>query len=172
MMLFERLLGAAFDTLDPGVRKLHRDVGTRHYPGEVEVERGQRLLARTCAWATRLPPAGRGPIEVRIDADGGGESWSRHFGRHAMRSRLRECDGLLHERLGLATFVFRLTARAGAIEWSVERVRALGLSLPARWFAGVAARESGADGRYHFDVRAVLPLAGLLVHYRGWLDVD
>jgi len=51
------------------------------------------------------------------------------------------------------------------------QARALGVPLPARWFAGVAARESEADGRYCFDVRAALPLAGLLVHYRGWLDV-
>lgn len=170
--LFERLLGDAFTTLAPRVRKLHRDVGTRRYRGEVVVARGRHVLARLCAWATRLPPAGTGPIEVEIAADASGERWSRHVGGHVMRSFLRERDGCLHERLGLVTFVFRLRAREGAIDWSVIGVRALGLPLPARWFNGVAAREGEDAGRYTFDVRAALPLAGLLVHYRGWLDVD
>lgn len=56
--------------------------------------------------------------------------------------------------------------------WRLMRVRALGLPLPASWFSGVRAREFERDGRYHFDVAAQLPLVGLLVRYRGWLDVD
>lgn len=169
--LFSRLLGKSFATLAPRVRALHLREGTQRYRGVVEVERGRSVLALLCVRATRLPQAGHGSIEVEIIADADGETWSRHFGRHVMRSRLSARDGLLHERLGLATFVFRLQAHAGALEWRVERACALGLPLPARWFAGVAARESEADGRYRFDVRAALPLAGLLVHYRGWLDV-
>lgn len=169
--LFSRLLGESFATLAPPVRALHLRGGARRYRGEVEVERGRSLLAALCARATRLPPAGRGPIEVEIAADADGERWSRHVGGHAMRSRLWEHDGLLHERLGPATFAFRLSARDGAIAWSVVRVHVLGVPLPARWFDGVAARESGSGGRYTFDVRAALPLAGPLVRYRGWLDV-
>lgn len=171
MTLFERLLGSAFDTLGPRVRELHLDTGTRRYAGEVEVERGRHPLAALCAWATRLPPAGRGPIEVEIAADAVGECWSRHVGAHVMRSRLWEQGGLLHERLGAATFVFRLVARGGALEWTVVRASALGLPLPARWFSAVAAREADGGGRYTFEVTAALPIAGLLVRYRGWLDV-
>lgn len=170
--LFRHLLGESFAGLAPRVRALHLRAGARRYRGEVEVERGRHPLARLCAWATRLPPAGRGPIAVDIASDDGGERWVRHVGGHAVRSRLCERDGLLHERLGAVSFVFRLDARDGAIEWSVVRVQALGLALPARWFGEVGARESERDGRYTFDVRAALPLAGLLVHYRGWLDVD
>ena len=67
----------------------------------------------------------------------------------------------------------RLPADAvdGAIVWRVVRVSAFGLPLPARWFTGVGARESAEDGRYRFDVWASLPFIGLLVHYRGWLDL-
>lgn len=78
---------------------------------------------------------------------------------------------MLCERLGLATFGFRLALVDGAVAWRVVRVRVFGVSLPARWFTGVGARESAEDGRYRFDVWAALPLTGLLVHYRGWLDV-
>jgi hypothetical protein len=80
-------------------------------------------------------------------------------------------DGLLCERLGLVTFAFALAVADGILTWQVRRVRALGVPLPARWFEGVRACESEVAGRYHFDVRASLPLAGMLVHYRGWLDV-
>lgn len=170
--LFARLLGSRFDALAPRVRALHLREGTWRYRGAVEVERGRGWLARLCGWATRLPPAGRGPIEVEIVADAVGERWTRHVASHAMRSRLWDADGLLCERLGLVTFGFELAARDGAIEWRVRHVRALGLPLPASAFAAVAASEREADGRYHFDVRAALPLAGPLVRYRGWLDVD
>ncbi len=88
-----------------------------------------------------------------------------------MPSRLWDADGLLRERLGLATFDFRLDVLDGELIWRVERVRALGIPLPARFFRGVVAREFEQDGRYRFDVRAELPMLGLLVHYRGWLDV-
>jgi hypothetical protein len=154
------------------VRALHLREGTHRHRGVAEVERGRSVLATLCAYATHLPPAGRGPIEVEIVADVDGETWSRRVGRHVMRSRLSVHNGWLHERLGLVTFVFRMHAHAGAIEWRVDRAYALGVPLPARWFDGVAARESEADGRYHFDVRATLPLAGLLVRYWGWLDAD
>lgn len=170
--LFARLLGSAFDTLAPRVRTLHLRGGVRRYRGEVDVERGRGWLAAWCIRATRLPPPGRGPIEVEIVTDANGERWTRHIGGHAMRSRLWDADGLLCERLGLVTFAFALSTQDGAIEWRVVRVRALGVPLPARWFGAVAAREFEENGRYCFDVRAALPLAGLLVRYRGWLDVD
>jgi hypothetical protein len=35
----------------------------------------------------------------------------------------------------------------------------------------VNAREFERDGRYHFDVVAKLPGVGMLIHYRGWLEV-
>ncbi|QQP98489.1 DUF4166 domain-containing protein [Lysobacter enzymogenes] len=57
------------------------------------------------------------------------------------------------------------------LSWRLMRVRALGLPLPRGWFAGVRAREFEREGRYHFDVAAQLPLVGLLVRYRGWLEV-
>jgi hypothetical protein len=35
-----------------------------------------------------------------------------------------------------------------------------------------ASEFTGPDGRFHFDVRISLPIGGLLVHYRGWLEPD
>ena len=141
--------------------------------GEVQVDRGASWLARLCAWVTRLPPAGLGPIAVDIDAAPQREQWTRHVAGHAMRSRLWAADGLLCERLGAVTFGFRLSVEGGQIVWRVARVRALGvIPLPASAFSAVSAREGERDGKYTFDVVAALPLAGPLVHYRGWLHVD
>jgi hypothetical protein len=36
----------------------------------------------------------------------------------------------------------------------------------------VRARESAEGERYRFEVAAALPLAGPLLHYRGWLHVE
>ena len=170
--LFRRVLGAEFETLPPVVRTLHAASGHRRYYGQVEVVRGANPLARLFAWATRLPPAGKGEVEVEIDISGEEEKWTRHIGGHAMPSRLWERHGLLCEQLGLARFGFRLTVEQGDLVWRVQRVTALGLRLPARWFAHVLARESEAEGRYRFDVAASMPVIGLLVQYRGWLHGD
>jgi len=170
-LVFPALLGAGFETLPPRVRALHLREGVQQLSGEVEVARGTCWLSRLCAWATRLPPAGSAPIVVEIIAEPGYERWTRHVAGHVMPSRLWPHDGLLCEKLGLVTFAFRLRAEDAAIVWRVERVNVFGLRLPKARFAGVGARESEHGGRYHFDVAARLPLAGLLVRYRGWLHV-
>lgn len=171
--LFPHLLGPAFDALPASVQRLHLRAGRATYAGHVSVLRGERWLARLCARATRLPPAGDGPIRVDIETSARGESWTRHVGRHAMHSRLWAADGLLCERLGLVTFGFRLGTEEARLTWRVARVRAVGVPLPARLFSKVIAYEGETrDGRYTFDVSATLPLIGPLVHYRGWLHVD
>ncbi len=170
--LFVRVLGAEFETLPATVRRLHLASGHRRYRGQVQVLRGTRLLSRVCAWAARLPPAGEGGLEVEIQSAGATERWTRHIGGRPMPSRLWQQDARLCEQLGLLRFGFGLCVERQAIVWRVQRVSALGLRLPARWFRQVIASESEAAGRYCFDVAASLPVIGLLVHYRGWLHVD
>ncbi|WP_190285695.1 DUF4166 domain-containing protein [Montanilutibacter psychrotolerans] len=175
--LYQRVLGNRYDELAPGLRCLHERDGRHVYRGKVDIVRGDGLLSRLCAWVTRLPPRGRGPIKVEIIAGDGREQWTRRVGTHSMRSRLWEHDGLLCERLGLVTFGFRMAVandpeHGQFIDWRVARVRALGIPLPLSWFSGVHAREYLRDGRYRFDVGASLPIAGRLVHYKGWLDVE
>ena len=166
--LFRRVLGEGFTRLPAPVQALHLEPG--HWQGEAEVERGGGLLATLCARLTRLPPAGRQTVRVDIRRDADGEHWVRRYGRaHAMPSRLWCGEGRLRERLGPVVLEYALVADPTCLLWRVSAVRCLGCPLPARWLAGVVARESGVDGRYRFDVRAELPGVGLLVHYRGWL---
>ena len=172
--LFQRLLDPhVFAILPARVSKIHEALQTKIYRGQTDIERGSGFLAGILATATFLPPAGvKIDTEVEIAVTNKGEQWTRSFGGRRMRSQLWDADGLLCERLGLATFGFALSVENGVLFWRIRRVSSLGIPLPAKWFAGVVAREFVDGGRYRFDVRAELPLIGLLVHYRGWLDVD
>ena len=172
--LFQRLLDpTAFATLPARVRKIHEALQTKTYRGQTDIERGSGFLAGVLAAATFLPPSGANiDTEVEIAVSPDGERWTRNFGGRRMRSQLWSADGLLCERLGLATFGFGLSVENGVLFWRLHRVSSLGIPLPVKWFDGVVAREFEEDGRYRFDVRAALPFVGLLVHYRGWLDVD
>lgn len=168
--LFQRVLGdAAFEALPAPVRVLHAGADRQRWRGEGQVARGRHPLALLMAWATRLPPTGAVPVEVRFDRRQGREHWRRRFGRHLMASTLWQQGDLLCERLGLVTFDFALAQQGQVLDWNVVRIRALGVPLPARWFAGVQARESADGVRYTFHVDVVLPGIGLLVRYDGWL---
>jgi hypothetical protein len=169
--LYQRILGADFERLPPSLRELHARSGVQGYAGEAEASRGAGRLSRLCGWIAGLPPAHAGAIEVEIDADRHGETWIRRFGDGAMRSRLRERDGLIQERLGPMAFAFALELVDDGVIWRLRSVHALGLPLPLHWFDGMRAHEFEHDGRYRFDVRAALPGVGLLVHYRGWLAI-
>lgn len=172
MTLYADLLGADLTRLPEPLRAIHERGGTATYRGAVDVRCGTGLLARLFARAAKLPPRYAGAIDVEIAAADHAERWTRRFGPHVMRSRLRLHRGCLRERLGPAGFDFVLEAIAATIRWRVVRARVCGVPLPASWFAGVGAVES-ADGKlYRFDVRADLPGIGLVVHYAGWLDVD
>ena len=128
-------------------------------------------FARLLGAVAGLPPAADdAPITVTIDRDGGGETWRRDFDGHVMTSRLSARGGLLTENFGLVRFGFRLAAGRRGLRWRLARASVLGLPLPAGWFAGVAAREFDVDGAYAFEVRAALPLVGLVVDYRGRLS--
>lgn len=169
--LFERLIGPSFGELPPAIRAVHCGHAHRVYSGRCRIVRGTGLLSRACGAIASLPPASEdAPIRVAITAGGGRETWARDFGGSPMRSTLRASGGLLEERLGAMQFRFRLAAQGGRIDWTLRSMRFLGIALPVAWFSNVGAAESVRDGLYEFFVRVELPLAGLLVEYRGTLD--
>lgn len=138
--------------------------------GRGDVIRGTGIFIALAARLASLPPAATDvPISVSIQRDASGETWTRNFGSHRMRSRLWTEGTLLKERLGAITFSFRLQEVEGRIEWRVCGARSMGMPLPASWFAKIKATEMLENGRYGFEVSASLPLLGPLISYRGWL---
>lgn len=170
--LFAQVLGPSFGQLPAPVQALHGVRGHARYCGRVTVQPARRLLARMLARATQLPgEMVDAPLTVDFDADARGETWRRDFDGQAMRSRLHVHDGALREWLGPVRFTFALAVDGEALVWRVARVDVFGLlRLPAAWFASVRCREGARDGRYIFEVDAVMPVVGRLVRYEGWLE--
>jgi Domain of unknown function (DUF4166) len=170
--LFPRLI-RGFDDLPAALREAHGTESETRFTGRCDIERGTGVLARAMAAAASLPRAGRDvPVRVTMRRDGEREFWTREFAGRPMRSTLRARGDVLEESLGPMRFRFALRANDGGIDWKVVGVRALGMALPVAWFSSVGARESASGGRYCFDIRAGMPLVGLLVRYRGVLDVE
>ena len=169
--LFRRLMGPAFEALPAPVRELHVGESPRRYRGRCDIVRGDSWFSRLCGAIAGFPPAGKGVrVEVTIAPDGAAEVWRRDFDGHPLASRLSARDGALEERMGPAVFRFLLVPEPDAIRWDFIGARVLGIPVPAFATARILAKEGLEGGRYAFDVRAAIPLAGLLVHYRGVLE--
>lgn len=167
--LYARLLRERFHSLPPLVRAIHLVHGDAAAAGEGEVRRGAGWLGRLAGIVVRFPPAGRYPLHLAFTEDDGVERWTRQFGPHRFASELSEQEGLLTERFGPLRFRFELPSdgsgpRMALRGWSFAR-----LPLPIALAPRIDAREWQEDGRFRFDVRIALPLAGELIHYSGWL---
>jgi hypothetical protein len=170
--LFPSRLGAAFAHLDPQLQWVHGGE-SRDLRGIVTVERGSSIVAKIFSMLTSLPPALKNsPIQVRIEPKGGKERWIRTYaGKHRMTSTLFRHGSALVERLGPASFTFRLVARDAGIDWRLEHVSMIGIPLPASWFQ-IFARVDVQNGHYHFVIDSALRGIGRIVCYEGLLDVS
>jgi hypothetical protein len=86
-------------------------------------------------------------------------------------ARPRDCKpGVIVERFGMLSFRLALNPSEAGLSMPIERAYFLGVLLP-RWLTPISCTHETVDaaGRFHFDVDVVLPLAGRIVRYRGWL---
>ena len=169
--LFRRILGARFDELPPPIRRLHAAPSGGTFSGRCDISAGASWPAKLLVRVAGLPgSAGDVPVDVGILHDAARETWTRRFDGTRMQSTLSERDGRLVEAIGPMQLGFDLEVAEGAIVWKAVHARALGVPLPLSWFRKVGAREAVQDGRYTFDVWVELPVVGLLIRYRGWLE--
>ncbi|WP_299395764.1 DUF4166 domain-containing protein [Pelagibius sp.] len=172
--LYRRVLGGALDRLPGPLRRLHDHDGASSAAGRCDVERGDGLAARLVAACFGMPPAGRDlPVRVRFSTRDGVETWERDFAGHRLSSRQGAepaRPGHLYERFGIGHFILRPEVSAAGLDLRLVGVRLLRLPLPRRLWPRIVGRErvDGA-GRFTFEVSIVLPLAGLLIAYRGYL---
>lgn len=168
--LYARVLGSSFERLSPILRRIHDERTRKRYAGRCSVRRGTGLFAQVFGALARLPRSHTDvAVEVTIECTGMFETWTRRFGTHEMRSRLRAGREFLEERLGALTLTFELAAEKDRIVWSLRSARFLFLPLPSSWFSACTAAETSDGGRYRFDVRAEMRGIGLIVHYEGWM---
>ena len=167
--LYARVMGAAFDRLPAMVRRIHEVCGDAGAAGEGTVERGRGRAARLIGAAMRFPPAGTVPLHVTFAERGGVERWTRDFGGRRFSSELSAAGGRVIERFGPIRFAFALPSSAEGLAMRLERWSLLRIPMPLILAPRISAREWQHDGRFRFDVRVSVPLAGDIIHYSGWL---
>jgi hypothetical protein len=171
LALFERAVGAGFDSLPEPIKALHRTTGRSIWRGRASTQGAQTLVARLTAAVIGFPGAQQdAPVEVDIEAGPNRSVWRRTIGRDRFRSVLSARPGGVSERFGALTFDLRLTPAPDRLVYEVAGWRLGPLPLP-RWLAPVTHTYEAVDdrGRFTFDVEVRAPLIGRLVRYRGWL---
>jgi hypothetical protein len=172
--LYRRILGEAWEALPAPIQAMHELNGALAAEGVAVVERGTGLLSRIVAAVMGFPAAGRDiPVRVDFRSDNGREIWRRDFAGKAFFSTQEEGRGrferLLCERFGPFAFGLALVLDEGRLRLIVRRWSAFGVPLPLFLAPRGDAYESAEGGRFNFHVEIALPLAGLIVRYRGWL---
>ncbi|HYD17977.1 MAG TPA: DUF4166 domain-containing protein [Patescibacteria group bacterium] len=171
--LFARILGPAWERLAPQLREMHNVTHMLEAGGGARIIRGSSPLARFGCWLMGFPPAGEDvPVRVHFAVREGVETWTRNFGGHRFRSRQYFASAsppAVTERFGPLRFTMTLTPDGdrlvlGLRGWSMFRV-----PLPLALAVRMEAYETVEDGKFLFNVRVWHPLAGPIIHYRGWL---
>jgi saccharopine dehydrogenase-like NADP-dependent oxidoreductase len=173
--LFRRLLGDAYDTLPPAIRRAHEVHGVLVLEGKADAASPDHLLGVLIARLFRLPRSGSNmPVRVEMRSeDDGSETWTRIYPGVTMRSNLRNADSATHqvtEVLGPLAIRLQWKASARGLQLRTISARLFGCPLPDFLRPRSHASETvGADGQFHFDVPIALPLIGTIVHYKGSL---
>ena len=172
--LLEQVLSRDLARLPAEWRRLAEIYDCDTFAGEASVERSKGLLSGLAGWTFGFPAeTQKVTVEVFKERTAFGERWTRRFAGKPFVSHLsRKPDdppGRLTERFGPFGFALRLSAADGRVIWPVESWRFLGIPMPKALMPRSETAEYVEDGRFHFDVGISLPLAGLVVRYRGWL---
>lgn len=172
--IFAQALGGDFNTLPGPVQSLHSPAHVARFTGWAEVATATTLLGKIAATVGRFPlKEGQVPAKVEIVADGQSETWTRSMGGKLFQSVLRY-DPLhgMTEQFGPLVFSLDLAVKDGALHFPVTTGRAFGLIPIPRILMPVSETSETVDaqGRFQFDVRLSLPLGGLIVHYKGYLE--
>jgi hypothetical protein len=171
--LYRRVLGLDYARLSATARELH-DAGASSWTGRCSVDGPETMAGRLLAWLFQFPPVSvDAPIAVDFAAAAGGETWTRHIGGRALRSRQyigrRKPAGWVVEQFGPFAFDLELPLSEGRLEQVIRGMRFCGVPLPRWLWPYCESSEFEHDGRYRFDVMIGMPLVGRLVRYRGWL---
>lgn len=174
--LYRRTLGPAWDRLAAPIRAMHTVAAARTVRGQAEVERGKGPVSRLIGWIMGLPAAGTSvPVEVTFTPrDGGGETWKRTFAGKSFASDQAMGEGrferLIVERFGPVAIGLAAVVEGDRLRLHIRRTTLFGMPLPGFLSPRLDTFETvDREGRFVFDDRVTMPIAGLIVHYRGWL---
>ncbi len=174
--LYQAALGSAFSDLPAKVQQLHSEQSTSQWRGQAQVIRGKGLLASLVAWFNGFPKATDAiDVTVSFTPTEKGEGWQRDFGGKKFFSfqalGTGRYAGLVTERFGPMTVGLATVVKDSRLYLIPRRWSFLGLPLPKFLLPGGESFEEEVGGRFRFDVRIELPVVGLVVAYKGWLEV-
>ena len=174
--LYQRLLGTTWEQLPSPIRAMHDLHDAITAEGTAQVERGTRPLARLAATLIGFPQAGENvPVQVSFRVDNGREVWQRSFAGKKFSSIQSEGKGrsqhLLMERFGPLLFSIGLVFDQQKLHLVVRSWSLFGFPLPRFLAPTGETYEQVIDNVFHFHVHISHPLTGLIVRYRGWLNV-
>ena len=148
---YEAVLGEAFASLHPHVRRAH--LAPLRAEGTIDVEHGPGWLARPMIWLMKLPAAGpRQPVRLDVAADGSELVWTRRIGGSLLRTRQRASGSRLVERSGLGRVSFDLAVEDGALLYRQSSIHVAGLPVPSSLSPRVGAVVSATADGWHVVV--------------------
>jgi len=172
-----RVVGEAFAMLPVEVRTAHG--GERLFlTGKASADVGSGWIAALIRAVFGFPRAGRDmPVAIAFSTDASGRDyWRRDFDGREYASRMEagagRYAGLLVERQQLFTWIFQLNVdEERRLILEVVACAVLGIPMP-RWLSPRCfAFETGAAGRFTFDITVDVPIFGRLIHYWGIMDL-
>lgn len=174
--LYRKVLGSAFDRLPDQVRALHDVAETHRWVGHAQVRRGRNLMAKAIAGIIGFPDAADTvPVSITLSRQGDGEQWTRAFGGKTFTSfqdyGTGKNDYLLVERFGLIRVALALVVEEDRLFFIPRRWSCLGVPLPGFLLPKGKTFETEVNGKFCFDVEIVAPIIGLIVAYKGELEV-
>ena len=173
--VYRRVLEHRYKHLAQPLQVLHHVTATSRFRGRSRVERGGNPLSWLVASLLRFPKAGQDvPVEVELSVKRRVETWVRRFDGKEFRSTQEygtgRYEGLIVEKFGPMSFGLALVEEDGNLYLILRRWDMFGLVMP-KWLAPrIVAFEHAARDRFNFSVKMSLPLIGLIVAYRGWLE--
>jgi hypothetical protein len=171
------VLGDEFARLPIEVRMAHGG-DTLLLTGRANADVGRGWVTALIPGLFGFPRPGRDlPVTIAFATDPSGrDSWRRDFDGRKYSSTMEAGSGryagLLVERQQLFTWIFRLSVDdEGRVILLLVASRVLGIPQP-RWLAPRCfAVETGAAGKFTFDITVDLPIFGRLIRYWGAMDL-
>ena len=159
MSPYQAILGEAFETLHPGVRRAHEAPLTAE--GTFDVVHGTHRVTRILVALMKLPAAGRRvPVALRVIFGSARTNagpltlrWERRIGRTPLSTHQYAHRGLLVEEQGPGRLVFSLHAAHGCLWYEHAALRVLFLPVPPALSPRVRACVSPDPEGWHVDVR-------------------
>jgi hypothetical protein len=170
------VLGEAFVHLPAEVRTAHGGE-TLLLTGHANADVGPGWMPALIRGLFGFPRQGRDmPVSIAFSTDATGrDSWRRDFDRRRYSSTMEAGSGrragLLVERQQLFTWVFRLSVDGERLILELVAADFLGITMPRLIAPRCQAFETGAAGRFTFDITVDLPIFGQLIRYWGVMSI-